>query len=151
MSGHVLNLVTMERALAERAAPARFVALLMASLAAIALCLAAMGTYAVIAYGLRQRSREIGIRLALGATPRTVQALMARAGLRLVAGGLVAGLGGAWLFTRMLEGILFGTSPTDPAVLAVVASILAAFGLLASWLPARRAARVDPLIVLRAE
>jgi predicted permease len=143
------NLMTMEEALAVWAAPARFVALLMSSLSVIALVLAALGTYGVIAYGVSQRSREIGIRMALGATPRQIQALIARSGARLIAAGAVTGLLGAWAFTRSLQGILAGTSPTDPAVFAMVTIALAIVGLLAAWVPAKRAAKVDPLEVLR--
>ena len=144
------DLMTMEQALATWAAPARFVALLMSSLSAIALALAALGTYGVIAYAVSQRVREIGIRLALGATNRHIHTLIAAAGLRLVAAGAVTGLAAAWAFTRSLRGILAGTSPTDPVVFAVVTLTLAAVGLIAAWIPARRASRMDPIVVLRA-
>jgi putative ABC transport system permease protein len=147
----VEDLQTMAEMLAAWTQPARFVALLMGSLAAVALLLASVGTYGVIAYGVSQRTREIGIRLALGASPRQVQALMARSGLRMTLGGIAIGVPAALVSTRALEGILSGTSPTDPAVFAAVTATLAAVALLASWLPARRAARVDPLTVLRAE
>ena len=143
------DLMTKEQALAAWAAPARFMVLLMSALAAVALMLAALGTYGVIAFAASQRLREIGIRLALGATPRQIQSLIAAAGLRLVAAGVVAGLAGAWASTRSLQGILAVTSPTDPAVFAWVTIALGSVGLLAAWIPARRAARVDPIVVLR--
>jgi putative ABC transport system permease protein len=147
----VEGLMTMEQTMAEWVAPARFVALLMSSLAVVALLMASMGTFGVIAYSVSQRTREIGIRLALGATPGQVQALVARGGARMTLAGLALGLPAAWGTTRALEGILAGTSPTDPAVFALVTATLAGVALLASWLPAKRAARVDPLIVLRHE
>ena len=145
------DLQTMAQAHRAWTKPARFVALLMASLAAVALLLASIGTYGVIAYGVSQRTREIGIRMALGATARQVQSLVARSGLRMTLAGLAIGLPAAWISTRALEGILFGTSPTDPGVFAAVTATLACVALTASWIPARLAARVDPLVVLRAE
>jgi predicted permease len=131
--------------------PARFVALLLLSLSAAAVLLASMGTYGVMAYGVAQRTREIGIRLALGAGAHHIRQLLVGAGLRLVAAGLVLGLLLAWLCTRALTGILAGTSPTDPVVFALVASILGTVGLIASWIPSRRALTIDPTIALRAE
>ena len=98
-----------------------------------------------------QRAREIGIRMALGASSRQVQLLMARSSMRMAIIGLLIGIPVALVSTRALEGILFGTSPTDPLVFTLVTMTLAAVALLASWLPARRAARVDPLMVLRSE
>ena len=145
------DLMTMEQAFARWSQPARFVALLMTSLAAVALLMAAMGTFGVIAYGVSQRTREIGVRLALGATPRQVESLVAAGGLKLTGVGLALGLLGAWASTRALEGILFGTSPTDPTVFAAVSATLALVSFVASWLPARRAGRVDPLVILRSE
>jgi putative ABC transport system permease protein len=143
--------MTMEQAFARWSQPARFVALLMTSLAAVALLMAAMGTFGVIAYGVSQRTREIGVRLALGATSRQIESLVASGGLKLTAAGLAFVLVGAWASTRALEGVLFGTSPTDPTVFAAVSATLAIVALLASWLPARRAGRVDPLLALRTE
>jgi ABC-type antimicrobial peptide transport system permease subunit len=113
--------------------------------------MAAMGTFGVVAFSVSRRSREIGVRLALGATPRQVQALMAGAGVRLAAAGLAFGLPAAWLSTRTLEGILAGTSPTDPMAFTAAVLLLVLATLIAAWLPARRAARIDPLTVLRQE
>ena len=145
------DLMTMEDAYARWTQPARFVALLMAGLSAVALILASMGVYGVTAYGVARRTREIGIRLALGATARQVQRLLMGSALRTVIAGLVLGLFGAWAGTRLLEGILAGTSPTDPIVFGSAAVTLAAVGLFASWLPARRARRIEPTQALRAE
>jgi putative ABC transport system permease protein len=145
------GLQTMEATLREWTEPARFVAMLMGSLAGVALLLASIGTYGVIAFMVSQRAREIGIRMALGASSRDVQVLMARSGWRMAITGILIGVPAALLSTRALEGILFGTSPTDPLVFALVTMTLAAVALVASWLPARRAARVDPLMVLRSE
>jgi predicted permease len=145
------DLKTMEAAFAQWVTPARAVGALMASLAAVALLMAAMGTFGVVAFSVSRRSREIGVRLALGATPRQVQALMAGAGVRLAAAGLAFGLPAAWLSTRTLEGILAGTSPTDPMAFTAAVLLLVLATLIAAWLPARRAARIDPLTVLRQE
>ena len=147
----VESLMTMEQAFARWTTPARFVTALMGSLAGVALLMAAMGTFGVVAYAVSRRTREIGVRLALGATPRQVQRQMAGAGVRLAAGGLGVGLPAAWASTRTLEGILAGTSPTDPLVFGSVSALLALVTFLASWVPARRAARVDPVMALRAE
>ena len=104
------------------------------------------------AYGVARRTREIGIRLALGATRATGAATADRdRALRTVCAGLVLGLFGAWAGTRALEGILAGTSPTDPVVFTLAAITLAAVALLASWLPARRARGIEPTPALRAE
>jgi putative ABC transport system permease protein len=98
-----------------------------------------------------QRAREIGIRMALGASSRQVQLLMAQSGMRMAMIGMLIGIPAALLSTRALEGILFGTSPTDPLVFVLVTITLAIVAVVASWLPARRAARVDPLTVLRSQ
>jgi predicted permease len=145
------DVMTMEQAMARWRQPARFVALLMGSLAAVALLMASMGTFGVIAYSVSQRRREIGVRLALGASPRQVEALVARTGLRMTAAGLALGLPAAWVSTRALQGVLAGTSPTDPEVFAAVTATLSIVALAASWLPARRAGKVDPMVVLRSE
>ncbi|HSB60656.1 MAG TPA: FtsX-like permease family protein, partial [Vicinamibacteria bacterium] len=119
--------------------------------AAAALLVALQGVYAVLAWSVEQRRREIGVRMALGAAGREVSRLVAGRGLRLAAGGLVPGLAGAWALGRVLESQLFGVAPTDPPTYAAAAAgVLAAAGL-ACALPAWRAARVDPAAVLRAE
>jgi putative ABC transport system permease protein len=145
------ELMTMERMYARWSEPARYITLGMGSLAGVALLMASMGTFGVVAYAVSRRTREIGIRLALGATPRQVQQHVAGAGVRLALAGLVVGVPAAALCTRALEGILAGTSPGDPVVFSVVSVVLATVAGVASWLPARRAARVDPIVALRAE
>ena len=145
----VEDLQTAEQMLANWASPARFVALLMGALAAIALGLAAMGTYGVIAYGVSQRSRELGIRLALGASGRQLGRMVMRAAARLALFALALGIPGAFATTRLLEGVLFGTSPTDPVVFTLATAALMFVALAASWYPARRASRTDALTALR--
>ncbi|HEY7059104.1 MAG TPA: ABC transporter permease [Vicinamibacterales bacterium] len=145
------DVMTMAAALREQAAPARFVGLLMSSLSTVAVGLASIGLYGVTAYAWRRRRREIGIRLALGGTHRTIVRLVLASSARIVVLGLALGLCGAVAGTRLLEGILFGTSPTDPAVLGAVALILGGVACLASYVPARQASRVEPLVVLRNE
>jgi putative ABC transport system permease protein len=116
-----------------------------------ALFLAGLGVYGVIAYSVAQRIPEIGVRMALGATPGDVLRLVSRQGLGLVGLGLALGIAAALGLTRLMSGLLFGISATDPTTYAALATVLALVGLTACWLPARRAAKVDPLIALRSE
>ncbi len=116
-----------------------------------ALAVTAVGLYGVISYSVAQRTREIGIRIALGASPNRVRRRVARQGLALTLAGVAAGAALAVVATRILRNMLYGVAPGDPTVLAAVAVLLAAVALLASWLPARRAAAVDPLIAIRTE
>jgi predicted permease len=143
------DIMTMAAAFREQAAPSRFMALLMSGLSAVALALASVGLYGVTAYGVRRRLREIGIRVALGGTARDVVRLILGSAWRMIAPGLALGIAAAWAGTRALQGVLFGTSPTDPTVFAAVVVTLALVASLASYVPARRAARVDPIVVLR--
>ena len=145
------DLQTAAQMMASWASPARFIGLLMGALAVVALGLAAMGTYGVIAYGVSQRSRELGIRIALGASGQQLGRMVTCSALKLALVALALGIPGAFATTRMLEGVLFGTSPTDPLVFALATLGLMAVALSASWYPARRASRVDPLLALRAE
>jgi putative ABC transport system permease protein len=117
----------------------------------MALALGVSGLYSVVAYAVSQRRREIGIRLALGASVAHVRGLFVRRGLAVVAGGLVLGLGGAAAVTRLMQSLLFGISPFDPVAFATMPFVLATVAALASYLPARRAAAVDPVETLRAE
>jgi putative ABC transport system permease protein len=119
--------------------------------AGAALVLAATGLYGVISYGVAQRRHEIGIRLALGAPTRAIFALIVGGGLRPALMGVAIGLAAAFAFTRWMRSLLFGISPTDPSTFAGVALLLIAVSLLACYLPARRATKVDPLIALRSE
>jgi putative ABC transport system permease protein len=132
-------------------AQARFGVILMGVLAGIALVLAAVGIFGVISYSVSQRTREFGIRMALGEDPRATRRSVVLYGMRLVVLSIVLGLAASLGFTRALAGLLFGVGPGDPATLATITVVLAAVALLACYLPARRATRVDPITALRAE
>jgi ABC-type antimicrobial peptide transport system permease subunit len=124
---------------------------LLGAFAALAVLLATIGLYGLIAYSVSQRTHELGVRVALGATRGAIVRLVLREGAWLVAGGAALGLAGALAATQVLVGLVKGTRPNDPLTFAAVTAVLLAAGLLASYLPARRAARVDPMIALRAE
>ena len=147
----IYNVRTMEQRVDESLARRRFAMSLLSLFALLAMGLAAVGTYGVIVYLVSQGVRDIGIRLALGATPRKVVGTVMRAGLVVVALGIAIGLAGALLFTRFMGGLLFNVPATDAVTFASIAVILAAIATAAIYLPARRAARVDPLIALRTE
>jgi len=129
----------------------RFTLTVLQVLATLSLALAALGLFAVMAYSVRRRQGEFGVRLALGATPRDLFRLVLTRGLALVALGVVIGLGLAWGLTRFLQNLLYETSPNDPLVYAAVAALLLLVAALGCWLPARQATRVNPADVLRAE
>jgi putative ABC transport system permease protein len=147
----VSDVRTMEALVGESLGPARFHTLSFGAFGAFALVLAAVGVYGVVAYSVSARTREIGVRLALGARPGDVVRLVMRQGVGIVAAGVVIGAALALLSARLIAGLLHGVSPTDPGVLAGVAALLAATGLLSALLPAARAARVEPGTALRAE
>ena len=119
--------------------------------AVIALLLASLGIYGVMAFAVTQRTQEIGIRIALGASTPEVLKLVVRHGMRLALLGIVIGLAGAWGLTRFMKGILVGVQPTDFLTFGVVSACLLIAALLACYLPARRATKVDPLVALRYE
>jgi putative ABC transport system permease protein len=129
----------------------RFLMLVLSVFAALALLLAAVGVHGVLSYNVARRTREIGIRMALGAEAASVVALVVKQGFRLTLLGLVLGLAGALLFARALARLLFGVTSSDPATLLAVLAVIGGVALLASYLPARRAVRVDPLTALRQE
>jgi len=129
----------------------RFIMALLTAFAGLAIVLASVGLYGVIAYLVTQRTHEIGVRMALGARSRDVLGMVLGHGLRLVAIGVVLGLVGALALTRFLAAQLYGVRPTDPLTFVTVTALLALVALAATWLPARRAARVDPMIALRNE
>ena len=115
------------------------------------MALACLGIYGVLSLAVVQRTREIGVRVALGAQRRDVLWLVIGRGLKLALIGSVIGLIGAFSATRLVSGLLYGVTPTDPVTFSIVASAFVGVALLASWLPARRAARVDPMVALRTE
>jgi putative ABC transport system permease protein len=129
----------------------RFRTLLVALFGGIALLLAAVGVYGVVAFTVSQRAREIAIRVAIGASPSQVVGMFFRRGVLLVAGGACVGLFGAFAFSRVLRSLLFETDAHDPGVFALATALLAAVALAASYLPARRAARLDPAAALTRE
>jgi putative ABC transport system permease protein len=143
------NVSTFETGLARAVAAPRLRTILLGLYASIALVLAALGIYGVIAVSVVQRTREIGIRLAVGALPRAVLRLFVVRGCALAGIGVLLGLAGAAVVTRLARSLLFSVSPTDPLVFGGTALVLAATALLASYLPARRAARIDPMAILR--
>jgi putative ABC transport system permease protein len=147
----VLAIGTMDELVAAQLAPRRLVALLLAAFAAAALLLAVVGIYGVMAYSTGQRSREVAIRLALGATRQTVIAPLVREGAVLVIAGASIGVIVALPATRLLQGLLVDVSPADPLTLAAAIVLLTGTGLIACYLPARRASRVSPIEALRAE
>jgi putative ABC transport system permease protein len=142
---------TMEERVGESLARRRFSMLLLGLFAGLALVLATIGIYGVMAYLVSQGTREIGIRIALGATPRHILGLVVRQGLALALTGVAIGLAGAFALTRLMHSLLFGVNATDPATFAAIALLLALVALTASYIPAHRAARIDPMISLRCE
>jgi putative ABC transport system permease protein len=147
----LFKLQTMEEAMSESAVQQRFFMTLLAGFAALAVILAALGIYGVMSYSVAQRTREMGIRIALGASRQRVVKLVVSQGAALAVTGLAIGAGGAFWLTRLIEGLLFNTPPKDPATFAVVAAVLGGVAIVAAYLPARRAASIDPVVTMRAE
>jgi predicted permease len=145
------DLAPMEQVIAQKVADPRFYMLLLSSFSALALILAAAGIYGVISYAVTQRTHEIGIRMALGAEADDVLKLVIGQGMRLVLAGLAIGLAGALALTRVLSGFVYQVSVTDPVTFALLSALLVAVALLACYLPARRATKVDPMSALRCE
>ena len=147
----IQSTVTMEEAVSASVAQPRFRTVVLALFAAAAMLIATCGLYGLMAYAVTQRRREIGVRMALGADRRDVLRLVLARAFRIVVVGLIIGLAGAVGVTRVLQTFLFGVTPTDPIAFTAVTLLLMAVGLMAAWLPARRATRIDPCTALRAE
>ena len=147
----VTQLQTMDDVVDSANARPRFTLVLLATFAGVALVLASIGIFGVISYAVARRTHEIGVRLALGATPANVVSLVIGQGMRVVLGGVVVGLGGALVVTRLMRTMVYGVTVTDPLTYAGVAMLLIGVALVASYIPARRATRIDPLSAMRAE
>ena len=142
---------TMQERVEETWATPRLMSFLLLCFAGLALTLSVVGLYGVMAYNGLRRTREIGVRLALGALPAQIAQMMLGHGLRLLGCGLLLGFASAFALSRLIRSLLFGVSANDPLIYLAVSFLLAGAALLACWIPARRASRVDPMITLRAE
>jgi putative ABC transport system permease protein len=142
---------TLEQIKSQNVAPDRLQTVLLGSFAGVAMLLSAIGIYGVVSYAVAQRTHEIGIRAALGASAGSLLRLILRGGMGLTAAGLAIGFAGALAITQLMGNLLFGVGARDPATLAAVAAGLACVALLACYVPARRAAKVDPVVALRYE
>jgi putative ABC transport system permease protein len=147
----ITSLAPLTRIVSNSLAAPRFYAAALGTFAGVALVLAAIGLYGLLSYSVAQRTREIGVRMALGAPRRGILALVLGQGAVLGSVGVVAGLAGAFGVTRYLSSLLFGITPLDPATFVAVALVFAGVALFASYVPARRATGVDPLVALRSE
>ena len=145
------HLETADQIRDESVAPRRLNALLVGSFGILALIVAAIGIAAVLAFSVTARTNEIGIRMSLGANAGQVQRMVLSEGGTLVGLGLVFGVAGSFLLARLMQGLLFGVAPDDPMTLAAVAALMATIGVAACWIPAARAARIDPGVALRAQ
>src|SRR6185503_5289684 len=147
----VANVRTMEQIVSESVASRRLSMSLLAAFAVVALLLASMGLYGTLSYSVAQRTQEIGIRSAMGAQPGDIFKLVVGHGMKLTLAGIGFGLAGSLALTRVLSTFLFGVSATDPVTYAGVAALLVCIALLACYVPARRASKVDPIVALRYE
>jgi len=147
----ILRMRTLEAMHAASLENRRFILILIGALASLALILAAVGIYSIMSYAVTQRTPEIGIRMALGAEPRDVSRLIVGHALRLVGAGIGTGIVAAFIGTRLIRSFLYGTAPSDPATFVSICIAIIIVATLASWIPARRAANVDPLVAIRNE
>jgi putative ABC transport system permease protein len=147
----VYQIATIDQLLSRSVAPQRFDLFLLVLFGALAVGLAAVGVYGVLAFSVSQRTHEIGIRLALGAHPRDVLRLIVQQGMKLVCAGIFLGMAGAVALTRLMSSLLYGVSPTDPAAFLAATLVLMTAAMIACYVPARRAMRVDPIVALRNE
>jgi len=147
----ISDAVSMEELLGSSVSKSRFSALLLSIFAGLALVLASVGIYGVMSYSVTQRSHEIGIRMALGAQRRDVVRMVVVHGMLLSLAGIAVGLVGSFALTRLLGGLLYGVSSTDPVTFAAISATLVLVALAACFIPARRASRVDPMVSLRYE
>ena len=147
----IFRVTVMEQLVADSMAQRRFAMTLLVIFAGVALVLAAVGLYGVMSYTVTQRSHEIGIRMALGAQRGDVVKMVVRQGIGLALIGVAIGLGGAFALTRLMATLLFGVKASDPLTFAAIAVLLTLIALLACFIPARRATKVDPMIALRCE
>jgi predicted lysophospholipase L1 biosynthesis ABC-type transport system permease subunit len=142
---------TLQQIVDKSTSPRRFIVLLLGGFAVFALVLASLGIYGLISYSVNQRTQEIGIRMALGASARDVKGRIMAQTLRLAVIGMALGTAASWVVVRSAGGLLFGVTPRDPGTFAGMLVVLTLVALIAGYLPARRASRVDPMVALRAE
>jgi putative ABC transport system permease protein len=147
----IYGVKTMSDRVGDSIASRRFSVVLLTAFAGLALALATLGVYGVISYLVDQGRRELGIRMALGATPGGITGMVIRQGLLLGGIGVAAGIAGALLLTRFLSSLLFGVEPTDPFTFVAIGFLMLIVAIISSYIPARRAARIDPVISLRTE
>jgi putative ABC transport system permease protein len=147
----LFEVTTLEESVGRTVSARRLASMLLLGFAVTALLLAAIGVYGVISLNVNNRTNEFGIRLALGAQPRDVLKMVVLGGLRVAAVGVAVGIAASLVLTRLMEKMLFGISPSDPLTFSLVTTILVLAALAASFIPARRATKVDPLIALRYE
>jgi len=147
----IYQVITLKEQLGQSIAQDRFNTLLLGIFSAVALLLAVVGLYGVMSYSVAQRTGEIGIRVAMGATSRAILSVVMRQGWTLILVGIAAGATASMILARLIEGVLFDVTPTDPATFALAIAALAVTASLACWIPARRAARVNPIVALRCQ